>query len=129
MRAPPSCGRWFLDTSTVAVRGVLSISVRRSANLLFNSSRRMSASIARLKVTLRHVRPPVWRRVEVSTDTTLFGLHRLIQNAMGWGDGHLHQFIQRGVYYGQSDDENDFHRENERRVRIKDLLRQPKDRL
>ena len=89
----------------------------------------MATTIVRLKVSLRHICPPVWRRVEIAADATLFNLHRALQTAMGWSDSHLHQFCHRGVYYGQSDREYGVHRENERRVRIHDVLRRPKDRL
>jgi hypothetical protein len=89
----------------------------------------MLSTIVRLKVTLRGVRPPVWRRIEIAADTTLFALHRVMQKVTGWTDGRFHLFVARGVYFGLLDGESDFHRENERRVRIQDLLRRPKDRM
>jgi hypothetical protein len=45
-----------------------------------------------LKITLRYLRPPIWRRVLVADTFTLGNLHQLIQRAMGWGGGHLHEF-------------------------------------
>jgi len=39
-----------------------------------------------LLITLRHLEPPVWRRVVVPGSLTLAQLHRVIQGAMGWGD-------------------------------------------
>jgi len=45
-----------------------------------------------LKITLRYVTPPIWRRVVVPDDFTLGNLHNLIQRVMGWGGGHLHEF-------------------------------------
>ena len=47
----------------------------------------------RLKVTLKGMKPPVWRRLLVEDTTTLGELHAAIQAAMGWGDGHLHLFL------------------------------------
>jgi len=44
----------------------------------------------RLKVTLRDVRPPIWRRFAVPDDITLLKLHELLQIIMGWTDSHLH---------------------------------------
>lgn len=44
-----------------------------------------------LKITLQDVKPPVWRRVE-TRDCTLGELHETIQAAMGWHDGHMHEF-------------------------------------
>ena len=45
------------------------------------------------------VAPPVWRRVLVTDDTTLHGLHEVIQVAMGWTDTHLYRFELDGAQY------------------------------
>ena len=37
--------------------------------------------------------PPIWRRLLVPGDYTLSDLHEIIQEAMGWRGGHLHQFV------------------------------------
>lgn len=60
--------------------------------------------IYELKITLRGIRPPIWRRVQVSGNENLAKLHRIIQIAMGWEDSHLHQFIVDGerVYADRS---------------------------
>lgn len=59
------------------------------------------AQIFSLKITLRHTKPPVWRRVDVPGDTTLGELHDIIQAVMGWEDEHMHQFTaQDGVRFG-----------------------------
>ena len=49
-------------------------------------------TIARLKITLCDTDPPIWRRIEVKTTTTLKALHPVIQAAMGWENEHLFQF-------------------------------------
>src|ERR1017187_6810061 len=51
-----------------------------------------SKNIISLKVTLRGVKPPVWRRLLVPGTMTLGDLHKAIQAAMGWRDCHLHAF-------------------------------------
>ncbi len=61
--------------------------------------------IHQLKVTLKHFRPPIWRRILVTGDTTLDGLHQILQAAMGWTDSHLHQFKVRGKFYGVPNDD------------------------
>jgi hypothetical protein len=58
-----------------------------------------------LKITLRGLRPPVWRRVRVPRDITLRMLHRVIQAAMAWQDYHLHEFEIGDRRYGEPDDE------------------------
>jgi hypothetical protein len=49
------------------------------------------AKIARLKITLNHVKPMVLRRIEVPLDIHLDRLHLTLQAAMGWTDSHLHE--------------------------------------
>ena len=53
-----------------------------------------------LKVTLRDIRPPVWRRLLLPGTMTLADLHEAIQAAMGWHGGHLHAFDIAGRQYG-----------------------------
>ncbi len=48
--------------------------------------------IYQVKVTLLGTRPPIWRRLLVPADLTLAQLHDLLQIAMGWEDGHMHEF-------------------------------------
>ena len=46
-----------------------------------------------LKFTLDGSKPPVIRTVSVPKESSFFDLHRTIQDAMGWTDIHLHEFI------------------------------------
>jgi hypothetical protein len=78
-----------------------------------------------LKVTVRHTRPPIWRRLEIVNSSTLAQLHEVLQIAMGWTDDHLHQFVVGGVTYGAPGLDS----EDEGRVRLDQLLRRPKDQL
>ena len=57
-------------------------------------------TILTLKVALRGVKPPVWRRLRVPGRMTLRGLHDAIQIAMGWDDCHLHTFSIGGEQFG-----------------------------
>ena len=52
-----------------------------------------------LKITLQDVKPPVWRRVIVPSELTLFHLHHVIQIVMGWEDCHLHDFTIQQTRY------------------------------
>ncbi|MHB1766321.1 MAG: plasmid pRiA4b ORF-3 family protein [Phycisphaerae bacterium] len=58
-----------------------------------------SVGAYQLKIALRGSKPPIWRRVIVPEDITLAKLHVVIQVAMGWDDGHLHEFTIDGTAY------------------------------
>ena len=68
---------------------------------------RLARSALVLKVTLREVSPPVWRRLRVAGDLTLRELHHVLQIAMGWTDSHLHEFEVGRRRYGMPDPEED----------------------
>jgi hypothetical protein len=89
----------------------------------------MKHPIHTVKVTLRDIRPPIWRRLEIPADMSLSALHRVLQAAMGWSDCHLHQFVHNGTYYGVPDREFGMRLVSERRTRLGDLLHRPQDRL
>ena len=76
----------------------------------------------RLKITLRGVRPPVWRRLVVPSSVTLAELHSVFQTAMGWTDSHLHSFAIGGVLYGDVED-FDGRVGNENRTRLSSVAR------
>lgn len=75
-------------------------------------------SIYRIKITLENVKPPVWRRIEVPSDTRLPELHRMLQAAMGWEDYHLHRFTAAGAEYGIPNPDFPDDTKNERSVRL-----------
>lgn len=79
------------------------------------------------KVTLRGVRPPVWRRVKVRSDITLEDLHRVLQVVMGWTDSHMHAFRPAGKGAKVRMGSPAVGRDQERRTRLDELLRKPKD--
>lgn len=54
-----------------------------------------------LRIDLAHLKPAIWRRLEVPAGITLAQLHRVIQMAFDWDDSHLHGFEIGGQRYGQ----------------------------
>lgn len=63
------------------------------------ATRKKAQTVYQLKITLRDIRPPIWRRVQVRSDATLGHLHWVIQFAMGWTNSHLHAFSIQGMEY------------------------------
>ena len=57
------------------------------------------AQAAQLKITLRYLKPEIWRRVLVPHDIALPRFHDVIQIAMGWTDSHLHGFETKTASY------------------------------
>jgi len=53
---------------------------------------RLGVKAWQLEIVLQDIDPPIWRRVVVTDDTTLHGLHEVIQVAMGWTNSHLYMF-------------------------------------
>ena len=66
--------------------------------------KRKPQNIYQIKVTLKDIRPPIWRRLQVPGNISLAELHDIIQNAMGWGNYHLYTFNIGGEEYGIPDD-------------------------
>lgn len=60
-----------------------------------------AVQIYQIKITLKGLKPVIWRRVHVRSDITLGKLHDVIQIAMGWTDSHLHEFAIGGERYSQ----------------------------
>ena len=62
-----------------------------------------------LNIALRNVEPPIRRRIAVADDLTLAQLHRVIQEAFGWEDCHMHEFEIGSARFGRPDfDEGPF---------------------
>ncbi|MDA8394960.1 MAG: plasmid pRiA4b ORF-3 family protein [Candidatus Dormibacteraeota bacterium] len=59
------------------------------------------ADIYQLKITLKGVEPPVWRRLQVSAGIDLRQLHLLLQVVMGWHNEHLYEFRVGRRYFGE----------------------------
>jgi hypothetical protein len=75
-----------------------------------------STKIYQLKMTLDSIRPPIWRRVQVRSNISLGELHDIIQSAMGWQGGHMHQFVVGNTYYSEPDPEFDAEDENKAKL-------------
>ncbi|MEM7769346.1 MAG: plasmid pRiA4b ORF-3 family protein [Cyanobacteria bacterium P01_A01_bin.37] len=84
-----------------------------------------SSIVYQLKITLRDIRPPIWRRVQVRASEQLEHLHYVAQISMGWTNSHLHSFTIQGVEYGVSMPElgfDDLGLKDESKVRLGKLI-------
>ena len=88
-------------------------------------------TVYQLKVTLKDIDPPIWRRLLVSSYDTLFDLHEVLQLSMGWMDSHLHEFTKDDIHYSPPDPEADRHNDilpvNSKKTRLSKLLSKPGD--
>lgn len=68
--------------------------------------RRVKASVPDyvLRVELQYIKPAIWRRIIVPGSIRLGKLHVVLQLAMGWEGGHLHEFVFGENNYGEPDD-------------------------
>jgi hypothetical protein len=95
--------------------------------------RRPDVVTYRVRVELKGTRPPLWRRLELSSDLLLNEVHQVIQESFGWTDSHLHQFASGpGAYSSESErylcpfevDEGEMGIPEER-VRLDEVLAEP----
>jgi len=50
------------------------------------------SNILQFKITLKDIKPKIWRRFLISDSWTFDKLHRIIQEIMGWENYHLYEF-------------------------------------
>ncbi|MEW5986624.1 MAG: plasmid pRiA4b ORF-3 family protein [Chloroflexota bacterium] len=62
----------------------------------------VETAVYQMKVTMRHTRPPIWRRFLIRNDATLYELHLALQVVLGWRNTRLYQFLIDGVSYSDS---------------------------
>ncbi|TDG16742.1 hypothetical protein EYW47_39970, partial [Paraburkholderia silviterrae] len=69
---------------------------KMSEGSAYGASMDSNPAVLQLRISLRGVSPPVWRRVLISGQIMIAHLHQVMQLTMGWGDEHLHRFIIHG---------------------------------
>ena len=83
-----------------------------------------TGDVYQLHIRLAYIEPPIWRRIVVSGQISLFRLHRMLQVVMGWENYHLHQFIVGTTRYGEPDPEYGLEMKDDRRVRLQKIARE-----
>jgi hypothetical protein len=77
--------------------------------------------VYQLRVVMVGISPLIWRRLLIPADTTIAGLHTVLQTAFGWGGEHLHRFVIHGTEYGISYVGGSGFRDDARQVRLGEL--------
>lgn len=109
---------WFAGSVT-AVTGIRLPAARQARPIGLPGG-----DVYQLKITLRGVsKPPVWRRVTVPAGLTLDLLHDVLQEVMGWEDGHMHVFSTPWRNYGLPD--SDLGYADESKVALTQVLATP----
>ncbi len=94
-----------------------------------STANRAQPAVYQLKVTLKRIKPPIWRRIEVKGDISLYRLHRILQIVMGWGEYHLYEFAVGGRNFGEPDPEMGLEIESSRRMKLTEIVPVPRRRL
>ena len=82
--------------------------------------------VYQIKVTLKGSKPPIWRRIQVTSATTFAQLHQIVQCAMGWAGSHLYRFDVGGME-GDPRMLEEMEGEDARRVTLETLVQGAKD--
>jgi hypothetical protein len=93
------------------------------------SRRKKSAkpvNVYQLKIALRYIAPPIWRRILVPDNLALGDLHHILYPAMGWAGYHLHSFSFGGGFaqtvYLDAGTARESRGEDEYSVRLRDVI-------
>lgn len=81
-----------------------------------------------IKVTLKGIKPPIWRRFLVPSSLNLYEFHIALQVVMGWSDSHLHGFLCNDIIYSLPEPDADYAKD-ETKVKLSRLLKQKGDKL
>ena len=49
-------------------------------------------NVYQIKITIKDIEPPIWRRIVIPSNITFAKLHKIIQAVFGWQDYHLFAF-------------------------------------
>lgn len=86
-------------------------------------------SIYQLKITLRGIRPSIWRRLLIASTANLEDVHIILQIVMGWTDSHMHEFSKGSDRYGVADKDFPSDSHDEANYRLDQILKAEKEKL
>jgi hypothetical protein len=80
-------------------------------------------STLQFRITVKDVRPEIWRKLLVPSDITLEKLHTILQILMGWRNYHLYAFvINEKRYYPPNENYNDIGKKNSIQTRLSSIF-------
>ena len=85
-------------------------------------SDRRRPTVHQLKVTLKEVKPPIWRRIVVPSNYFLDEVAEMIIEAMGWYNTHLHAFFIGELRYDMVGPFSEGDELDEARFRLRDVF-------
>lgn len=89
--------------------------------------------IYELKITLDGIKPPIWRRFQVRSDSKLTRLHNILLDVMGWSGYHLYEFRIGGLSYTDpqevEEDEYDRNLQNGAKVQLSQVMEKIGDKI
>jgi hypothetical protein len=84
--------------------------------------RQEKSRLLQFRLSVKNIQPEIWRKVLVSPDVTLEGLHGIVQVLMGWSNRHLYAFVINSRRY-TSPIEDDGEKKNDAvRTRLSSVL-------
>ena len=85
-----------------------------------------TARVYQLRISLDEIQPPIWRRIQVPAEISLFKLHFILQLTMGWTTSHLHEYQTNGRVYGDPDNDefDEFDIQDERDYQLQQVLQE-----
>ena len=84
---------------------------------------RANSRMLQFRVSVKDVKPEIWRKLLVSSDITLAGLHTILQILMGWNGRHLYAFvINNRRYFPPTENVGDTGKSNSVRTRLSSIF-------
>jgi hypothetical protein len=83
-------------------------------------------STYQLKIKLKAINPPIWRRFQVSGNISLYKLHLILQSMMRWQNYHLFEFQIGEIRFGIPDPEDFYGTISARRYKLNRVITREK---
>ena len=81
--------------------------------------------IYQLRVNLKGIKPPIWRRFQFRGSDSFLDLHMAIQAFMGWEDAHLYQFNVGSIELTDAETAAEFGARDAENTTLQSLVKKP----